>query len=116
LHGIGQHQHREAAAKRVVQHFDNLGVHERLAAGEADLSDRKAIAHDFVEEGSGLGTGDVGQPIVLGARLDVAVTALDIAKAAGVDPQRAQRLKPNASAALAFSGPIWIGEFCGGRG
>ena len=49
LHGVGQHEDREAAGERVLDHAENVRVHERLAAGEADLGHRPAIARDLVE-------------------------------------------------------------------
>jgi hypothetical protein len=37
-HGVGEDQHLEAAGERGVEHGDHVRVHERLAAGEADLA------------------------------------------------------------------------------
>ena len=43
LHGIGEHEHGDdRAPERVAEHLDDVGVHERLAAGEADLAHRPA--------------------------------------------------------------------------
>ena len=76
----------EAALERVAQHGDDVGIHERLAAGEADLAHGPLPMLDLVEIGGRLGAGDVGEAIVVGARFDVAIAAGDIAEAAGVDP------------------------------
>ena len=57
------------------------------------------VARDLVEKGGRLGAGDIGEPVVVGARVDIAIAAGDIAEAAGVDPQRAQaRQAPRARA------------------
>ncbi len=40
LHGVGQEQNLETALERVAQHLDDVRIHERLAAGEADLAHR----------------------------------------------------------------------------
>ena len=86
LHGVGQEQDLEAALERVAQHGDDVGIHERLAAGEADLAHGPLPVLDLIEIGDRLGAGDVGEAVVVGARFDIAIAAGDIAEAAGVDP------------------------------
>ena len=51
-------------------------------------------AGDLVVEGGGLGPRDVDEPVVAGARFDVAVPAGDVAERAGVDPERLQASAP----------------------
>ena len=58
-----------AAAERVAEHGENVGVHERLAAGEADLPRGQRLALDLIEEGGNLGAVDIGEPVVLRARI-----------------------------------------------
>ena len=99
------------ARKRVSEHGEDVGVHERLAAGEADLPRGQPLARDLIEEGSDLGARHIGEPVVLRARFDIAIAAFDVAEAAGVDPQRPQRFKRDASAGLAGRGPVRIAEF-----
>ena len=48
-HRVGQHQHAEAAREACLEHGEHVRVHERLAAGEADLLGRQAVARDLVE-------------------------------------------------------------------
>ena len=50
LHGIGEHAAPEAARERVAQHGENVGIHERLAAGEADLARGPLPALDLIED------------------------------------------------------------------
>ena len=69
LHGVGQDQNLEAARERVAQHLDDVRIHERLAAGEADLAHRQALTLDLIEKGDRLGAGDIGEAVVLGARI-----------------------------------------------
>ena len=66
---------------------------------------------DLIEIGGRLGARDVGKAIVVGARVDIAIAAGDVAEAAGVDPQRAQGVKCDARAPLAFGGHIGVAEF-----
>ena len=51
LHGIGEHEREMAAGESVAEHGENVGVHERLAAGEADLPRGQRLALDLIEEG-----------------------------------------------------------------
>ena len=111
LHGVGQHQHGVTAIQRIAEHGDHVGIHERLAAGEADLAHRQAIACDLIEKGSRLGAGKISEPVVVGARVDVAIAACDVAQAAGVEPQRAQAGKCDTGAALALGGHVGVAEF-----
>ena len=59
LHGVGQEQNLEPARERVAQHLDDVRIHERLAAGEADLTHRQAPTLDLIEKGDCLGAGDI---------------------------------------------------------
>ena len=100
-----------AAGERVPEHGEDVGIHEGLAAGEADFPRGQSFARDLIEEGSDLGARHVDEPVVLRARLDVAIAAFDVAEAAGVDPQRAQRLQGDEGAGLAGRRPVRIAEF-----
>src|SRR5262249_34494288 len=68
------------------------------------------IARDLVEKFRNLGAADVSEPVVLGARFDVAVAALDVAQAAGVDPQCAQSVQWNLRTPFSGRGPVWVTE------
>src|SRR6478752_1098704 len=110
LHGIGEDEREMAAGESVAEHGENVGVHERLAAGEADLPRGQRLALDLIEEGRNLAAVDISEPVVLRARFDIAIAAFDVAQAAGVDPQHAQSLKPNLRAPLTGSGPVRVAE------
>jgi len=64
LHRVGQHQGVQPARQHGFQHRDDIGVHERLPAGEADQLRREAVAGDLVEVSLDIGKGQVGQPVV----------------------------------------------------
>ena len=51
-------------AERVLHHGQDLRVHERLAAGEADLARAEPPARDLVEVGAASAARDVGEAIV----------------------------------------------------
>ena len=55
LHRIGQHQRPESARQRILEHGEDVGIHEGFAAGEADLLRRQAGLRDLVEKGEHLG-------------------------------------------------------------
>jgi hypothetical protein len=54
-HSVRQHQGLEAAAEAQADDVHDLPVHERLAAGQADLAHRQAILRDLVQIGRDLG-------------------------------------------------------------
>ena len=88
-------------------------VHERLAAGEADLARGSARAAISSRKAAASARRDVDEPVVLRARFDVAVAAGDVAEGAGVDPQRRKRFQRARGARLAVRGPVRIAEFAG---
>ncbi len=55
LHGVGEHEHLEAACERVLDQAQHVRVHERLAAGEPDLARPEPKGGDLVVVGGGLG-------------------------------------------------------------
>ena len=65
---------------------DDVGVHKRLAAGQPDLAGRRGPGGDLVEKADYLRERDISQPVVLGARFDIAVPAGQVAQRAGVEP------------------------------
>ncbi len=73
LHGVGQHQHLEASLQTLLQHHEDVRVHEGLASGETDLVSSQVQPGELVKIVLHLGGRQVGQPVVRRARLDVAV-------------------------------------------
>jgi hypothetical protein len=110
LHGVGQHQHLEAPVEGVPHHPRDVRVHERLAAGEADLARAQPQRLDLVEQARSVPGLEIAQPIVLRSRLDVAVEALDVAQRAGVDPQRIEPRQADGRPGLALGGDVGIPE------
>jgi len=88
-HGIGQHQHAIATGQRRPDHGDEVGVHERFTAGEADLR-RVTAGIGLVQEPVDLRRRQVDQAVIGRAGFDVAVDAFQVAQGAGVEPQRRQ--------------------------
>ena len=78
-HRVGQHQHPVARIQRIAHHGRQLAVHERLAAGEGHLLQLRVQRPGFPQEGERLGPGEVAEPVVGGAALDVAAGARDVA-------------------------------------
>src|SRR4029453_16178930 len=103
-----QHEHPEAARKTILQHAGELGIHERLAAGEADFFGPPSLVFDLVEVGGDLGALKINEPIVLRGGLDVAVAAGDVAERAGVEPQRLEFAQRDAGAPLPARSNGWI--------
>ena len=64
-HRVGEDDHVEATRQRVVDHLDQIRIHERLAAGETDELGRERAIADLVEIASGFGRGQVLETIVL---------------------------------------------------
>jgi hypothetical protein len=93
-----------------------MRVHERLAAGEADLARRPPIALDLVEIARGVLCGQVYQRIVGRAALDIAGRAGEIAQRAGAQPQRLQLQQRNLRARRSVGGDVGIGELAFGQG
>jgi hypothetical protein len=110
LHGVGQHQHLEAPVEGIRHHARDVRVHERLAAGEADLARAQPQRLDLVEQTCGVSGREIAQTIVLRPRLDVAVEAFDVAQRAGVDPQRIEPRQPDRRPGLALGGDVGIPE------
>ncbi len=110
LHRIGQDQRIKAAAQRVFEHRRQFGVHERLAAGKADQRGRQPAAFDFIEVGRRFGRGQIGQPIILRRRLDIAMTAGKVTQRAGVEPQGLQPPQRHLRASVAAGGTKGILE------
>src|SRR5262249_49242039 len=48
-HRIGKHQNAESARETILDHAEEVRIHERLAAGEPDLFRAPAVALDLVE-------------------------------------------------------------------
>src|SRR4029079_15273455 len=90
---------------------ENFGIHERFAAGKSYFQRLKLRGCNLVEKGAELGQVNISQPVVAWARLDVAIAALDVAEAAGVDPQRAQAFERYDGALLPSRSPVGIAEF-----
>ena len=100
----------KAAVEAHRQHREEMRVHERLAAGEADLARAEPEGRDFVEIGSYLSRRDVDEPIVVRTRFDIAVLAGDVAERAGIDPKRLQPLERDGCPPLARGSPVRICE------
>ena len=109
-HGVGEHQRAMAGAQAVLHHAGQVRVHERLAAGEADLLGAEAECGDFIQIGARFGAVDVRETVVARTRLDVAVGTGEVAQRAGVEPQRAQLAEGHGGAALAFGGAVGVRE------
>jgi hypothetical protein len=109
-HGVGEDEHFKTARLRQCDHRRHLAVHERLAAGKADLTDRQPVAGDFIEILRQIGKAQIGQRIVGRRTLDIAGGAAKVAQRAGVEPQRFQRFQFDCRARLAFGGDVRIAE------
>ena len=107
-HRIGQHEHFEAAPQRRAHHRQHVGVHERFAAGEADLA--RAHRGGFVEEGVDFGQRQVDEGIVGRRAFDVTGLARKIAQRPGVDPQRIEPLQHDMGAGIPADGHPGIDE------
>ena len=81
----------QKAPQRRLQHCRQPGVHERLAAGEADQAGAEAQRFDLVEIFIDLGAAQVNQPVIFGRGFYVAMLAGQVAQRAGIEPQRVQR-------------------------
>jgi hypothetical protein len=90
---------------------EKIWVHERLAAGEADLARANGGVGGFHKERCDFGACDIDQRIILGRAFDVAALARDVAQRAGVEPQRREAVEWHCRAALALGGPDGIDEF-----
>lgn len=90
LHGVGQHHRMKAALEALLDHLDDLRVHERLAAGKPDLACTASVALDRIEIGPDFFKRDVGKAVVTRGRLDIAVSAGDIAERSRVELKRIQ--------------------------
>ena len=64
----------------------HVGIHERFAAGEADLLGWPAIRRDLVKELHNLLGRQINEPVVPWARLDVARLTREVTQRAGVEP------------------------------
>ena len=115
LGGVGEDQDAHAAAQDFPDHRRQLRVHERLAAGEADLLDGQAVVGDLVEVAAHVVEADVGQAVVVRSRFHVAVAATQIAQAAGVEPERRQPRQRHHGAALALGGDVRFAELVRGQ-
>jgi hypothetical protein len=89
-HRVGQHQRLEAAAEHVCQHRRQVRVHERIAAGEADLLGAEAKQRRLVEIFADFGRREIDEAVVPGRGFDIAVAAGQVAQGSGVEPQGAQ--------------------------
>ena len=110
LHGVGEQQNLKPAAERIAQHVDDVRIHERLAAGEADL----ATGHCPCSISSRMRPprrGDIGKPIVLGARFDIAIAAVILQRL----PVLIHSVRKPSSATRARRSPfavtVGVGEF-----
>ena len=97
----------------VRQHGEEVRVHERLAAREADGAHRQPVLGDFIEVGRDIRRGEVGQPVVAGGAFDVAVAAREVAQRARVEPQRIERPQRHLRARLPLGGQGGILELGG---
>ena len=114
-HGVGQHQHVEPARQAERQHWDNFGVHKRLAAGKPDLADAQVLRVDLIQVDAHFTGGDVGQAVVYGARFDITVHAGEVAEGSGIEPHRIQAAKGNRGALGAVGGDGGILELITGQ-
>ncbi len=111
LHGIGEDEDAETCGERVVGHADHVGVHKGLAAGEADFGGRMGETCGFVEKSADLGAAEINERVIARARFDVAITAGEIAKRAGVEPERVEARKRHMGARRPVRRDGRIGEF-----
>jgi hypothetical protein len=109
-HGIGQHESSISACERLPEHLDQVGVHERLSAREPDLFDGQAQRFDLIEELAQLAQREKRQAVAQRAGFHVAVTALDVAEGASVEPQGLKRSQPDRRPAPAVGGQVGILE------
>ena len=107
-HRIGQDQNLVTSLERRLRHGAELGVHERLAAGESDLAHRPAARRDLIEKIAHLRLAEIDQPVILGGTLDIAVDAGDVAQRSGVEPQRPRSRQRHPRAGLAVGGNAGI--------
>ena len=110
LHRIGEDNDVKPARQSLFEHGHEVWIHERLSAGEADFARWKFVALDLVVIKPRIGCGKIRQPVVAGARFNVAIHARQIAERASVDPQRLQRVERNAGARVAAGGARGILE------
>jgi len=93
LHCVGQHQRTQPAQQNVLEHRRQLGVHERLATGEADQRCREAARFDLVEVFRDFGGCQINQPVIFWRRFDVTMLTRQIAEGAGVEPECVERFE-----------------------
>src|SRR5262249_38860853 len=107
---MGQHQDPKATTEAVFQHAKKFRVHERFAAGKPDLFRSPSMALDLVRGGRNCIVREIDEAVVPGTRFDIAVAASDVAKRAGVEPQRSQPLQRDVRAWLTRRGEIGVLE------
>ena len=87
-HCVGEHEHSIAVRKTVLQHPQEVGIHEWLAAGESDFLGPPSVPLNFIEIRCNFASDEIDEPVVARARFDVAVAAGDIAKRPSIEPKR----------------------------
>ena len=102
-----------AVLQAIPKDGDEGRVHERLAAGKPNQLRAQPVGLDLIEISRHLSAADIGQPIILRRRLDIAIGASDIAKRAGIDPKRLQRRQLDKGAGIAAGGEHWIYKLSG---
>ena len=109
-HGIGQDQHRMPGLERQARHLDHLGIHEGLAAGEADLGHRPAPLAQLGEVAGHILRRQVDQRVIGRAAFDVTMRAGDVAQGPGVEPQRLRIAQRHRRARFAAGGDRRVAE------
>ena len=107
-HRVGQDQRLEAPLQRRGDHCGSVAVHERLAAGEADLAG--AERRRLVQIGQDLRQSRIDERVVGRGALDIAALAGEVAERPGVDPQRVEPRQGDPGAGLALRGDQRVSE------
>ena len=85
-HSIGENEDTETTGQTLLDHRQQIFIHERLAASERYFLDRIPFDSDFIEEGYYMGQAEILQVVVGGARIHIAVLAGYVAQTTGVEP------------------------------
>ena len=110
-HGVTQHQDAKFALQAIGHHGDDVLVHKRLAAGEADFPDLQFVALDLVEKGGDFRSAKIDERVVGRARLDITIVTGQIAQSAGVEPQGLQTGKRHLGPLVAVGGIVGVAKF-----
>ncbi len=77
-HGIGEYQKPETTVKAFPHDRDDIRVHERLAACNANFLGRQFFAGDFIQICHNFGMGQVHKCIIFRRGLNVAIHASQV--------------------------------------